>query len=122
MKKGFGERIANLRMEKGVSQSEVAGYIGLTVGAYQKYEYGMREAGYETIVKLADFYDVTTDYLLGRELQTDPLSQLDLSPLEKRYINGYLKLNNSTRSDIMDYLYNTVEQVREDEGSENNPK
>ena len=46
--------------------------LDITTAAYQNYENGRREAGYSTIAKLADFYGVTTDYLLGREPAQEP--------------------------------------------------
>ena len=67
-KKDFGAKLLALRKQKGASQAEVAEYINLTVAAYQNYENGRREAGYETISKLADFYGVSIDYLLLNEL------------------------------------------------------
>lgn len=51
---------------KGVTQKAMAEYLGITEQAYQKYEYAMREPNHETTVKLADYFDVSTDYLLGR--------------------------------------------------------
>lgn len=66
-----------LRKQQNKSQAEVAKYLELTVAAYQNYEAGRREANYETLVKLADFYGVTTDYLLGREATLNPFSDLN---------------------------------------------
>lgn len=110
-----------------MTQKECADTLGITLRAWQTYEQGVSEPKQELLCRIADMFNVSLDHLLNREpstpeAPTDPLSQLDLSPLEKRFINGYLKLNNSTRSDIMDCLYNTVEQVRENEESENNQK
>lgn len=66
-KQEFGAKLLALRKQKQVSQAEAASYLGLTVAAYQNYKAGRREAGYETISKLAVYYNVSTDYLLGRE-------------------------------------------------------
>lgn len=86
-----GKRMLELRKKQGKNQSDVAAYLELTVAAYQNYETGRREAGYDTLCKLADYFNVTTDYLLGREPQVDPmkllLTQGDTSPaaLEKQF-------------------------------------
>lgn len=61
-----GARMLELRKKNNKSQSDVAKYLGLTVAAYQNYETGRREAGYEVLANLADFYGVSTDLLLGR--------------------------------------------------------
>ena len=62
----LAQKLQVLRQQKGVSQAEIANYIELSVGAYQNYENGRREANYETLCKFANFFNVSTDYLLGR--------------------------------------------------------
>ena len=62
----FGERLKQLRTNKNLMQKSVAVDLELSPRAYQSYELGEREANYENIVKLADYFDVSTDYLLGR--------------------------------------------------------
>lgn len=76
LKQELGKRLLDMRKHRKKSQADVAGYLGLTIAAYQNYENGRREAGYDVLVKLADFYGVTTDYLLGREQIEDPIVQL----------------------------------------------
>lgn len=112
-KKNFGEKLLALRKAKKVSQAEVADYINLTVAAYQNYENGRREAGYETIVKLADFYEVTTDYLLGREPLPDPFADLDLSKdNEKDVIEKYMSLPDETRAVLLNILIQLGEAAK----------
>ena len=62
----FPDRLKELRNAKGVTQKKMAEYLGITEQAYGKYEYAMREPNHKTTIKLADFFDVSTDYLLGR--------------------------------------------------------
>ena len=62
----FSERLVLLRKEKSLSQEDVAREFGVVVRAYQRYEYGQREPQLSTLVKMADFYGVTLDYLAGR--------------------------------------------------------
>ncbi len=57
--------IKELRKQKGLSQEQVANSLGISMREYQNYEYGQREPNIEMINKLADFYHVSTDYLLG---------------------------------------------------------
>ncbi len=61
------ERLKRLRKENGVSQKEVADYIGVSVSAYSNYEQGIREPSLDVLLKLSDFFDTTCDYLLGKE-------------------------------------------------------
>jgi len=63
----FSERVKELRKAKGVTQRAIAEVLGITEQAYQKYEYGKREPNHKNTIKLADFFDVTVDYLLGRD-------------------------------------------------------
>ena len=69
----FSDKLKQLRKAKGVTQKAVAEYLGIFEQAYQTYEYGKHEPNHAMTVKLADYFDVTTDYLLGR---TDDPRQL----------------------------------------------
>ena len=62
----FCERVKELRTERRIYQREVAEHLGLTTRAYQNYEGGESEPSQERLVALADYFGVTTDYLLGR--------------------------------------------------------
>lgn len=62
----FPERLKEARKNKGLKQREVASYLGIKDRSYQNYEGGEREPDFETLVALADYLEVTTDYLLGR--------------------------------------------------------
>ena len=64
----FGERLTNLRESKGWSKTYVAKAIGLSsMQTYANYEYGRREPDFNTVDKLANLFNVATDYLLGRK-------------------------------------------------------
>ena len=60
-------RLKELRSEKGVSQKEVALHIEKTPQAYSLYEKSLRDPDSDTLIKLADYFGVTTDYLLGQD-------------------------------------------------------
>lgn len=62
----FGELLATLRKEKGVLQKEVATYLNVTVATISNYEKGVHAPDLDTLILLADFFDVSTDYLLQR--------------------------------------------------------
>lgn len=63
----FGKRLSALRKEKGLKQTEMAKLMGITDRQYQSYEYGKVNVPATTLDFFADFFNVTTDYLLGRE-------------------------------------------------------
>ena len=68
----FSTRLSALREQKGWSKTYVAKQIGLTsMQTYANYEYGRREPDFETTKKLANLFNVSTDYLLGRDTKED---------------------------------------------------
>ena len=62
----FQERLRLLRTEKGVSQKQVAEKLGITEVGYQNYEVGRRKPNFDIIPSIADFFNVSLDYLVGR--------------------------------------------------------
>ncbi len=58
-------RMRELRKEAGLSQAEVAKALGIATPTYVRYEYNQREPMAPTILALAEFYHVSTDYLFG---------------------------------------------------------
>ncbi len=63
----FGKRLKALREEKGMKQREMAEVMGVKLRQYQRYEYGEIGVPLEALNFFADFFNVTTDFLLGRE-------------------------------------------------------
>lgn len=60
------ENIRSLRIDRGYTQKQIAEYLGISQNTYSQYEIGVLNYSVDAIVKLADFYDVSTDYLLSR--------------------------------------------------------
>jgi len=60
------ERIRNLREDSDKKQQELADYLNIKQTTYSKYELGKINIPIEVFIKLADYYDVSVDYLLGR--------------------------------------------------------
>ncbi len=65
----FAERLQALRKEKGMTQREMAELMQMQLRSYQHYEGGDRRPDYEGLIALADYFGVSTDYLLGRSDQ-----------------------------------------------------
>lgn len=61
----MGNKLKSLRLEKKLTQKQVADRIGLAVSAVSSYESGSRYPSYDVLVKLARIFHVSTDYLLG---------------------------------------------------------
>ena len=62
----FGERLKQLRNERRIYQREMGDLLGVTHGHYQKIERGDINISISTLCTLADYFCVSTDYLLGR--------------------------------------------------------
>ena len=60
-------KLKELREESNVSQKEIANVLNIKQNTYSQYENGKRQLPIEVLIKLADFYKVTTDYILGLE-------------------------------------------------------
>lgn len=66
------KRLKELRLAKGISQKEIAAYLGITVAAYSLYERGNREPNISILKKIAEYYNVSMDELL--EMDDEPLT------------------------------------------------
>lgn len=118
----ISENLMSLRKQRNLTMRDVAEKVGVSLSAYQKYENGTRDVSTEMLSKLADFYGVTTDYLLGRDTgEPEPLDQLaaefNMTALEKKIVENYLSLPESMRGDLMEFLRKTVKEVQEENGN-----
>lgn len=59
-------RLKALRKEKNISQLKLAMDLSMNQNTISRYETGEREADYKTLIKIADYFNVSIDYLLGR--------------------------------------------------------
>ena len=76
-------RLKEIRQEKKLSQTDIAKALGVTRQAISLYEKGDREPKLETWQKLADFFNVPVDYLLGISKDRSTLTIDDLNPKEQ---------------------------------------
>jgi transcriptional regulator with XRE-family HTH domain len=64
--KNFAEHLKSIRKAKGVTQKQVAEGTGIFERAYQKYEAGVMKPAFDSLIALADYFDVSLDFLVGR--------------------------------------------------------
>lgn len=117
----FGEFLAKLRREKGCLQKEVAAYLNMTVATISNYEKGVHTPDLNTLAKLADFYDVSTDYLLQRTNYRASINTLN-KRLSADYtvsdlMNTTLELDRHNIDALLDYcdlliLRNSVNRIK----------
>lgn len=104
-----GEILTELRHEKGIGQKELADYLRLSVGTISNYENNVHSPDLGTLCRIADFFGVTTDYILSRTAY-----RCDPEVLERRVsrdytiadiINTVLSLDSSTVDRLMEYAH-----------------
>jgi transcriptional regulator with XRE-family HTH domain len=74
----YGDRIALLREQTALTQVELANKLGISRASLSHYETSRREPDYETIQRIATFFKVSVDYLLGRSNQPDQVLDHDV--------------------------------------------
>ena len=102
----FGELLASLRRERGILQKELAAYLNVTVATISNYEKGVHAPDYETLVKLADFFDVSTDYLLQRTEYKSSIQTLNqklvVNYTVSELVNAILQLDQNSMTALID--------------------
>jgi transcriptional regulator with XRE-family HTH domain len=94
----LSKRLSELRKKNHLKQDDVANILGVVRSTYGNYEQGTREMDLAAILKLADYYKVSLDYLLGR---TDlPFHQESYSPDEIEFMEKALSLYKEMKEKI----------------------
>lgn len=68
----YFSRLEDLRVDSDKTQIEIADYLHLNREVYRRYEKGIRELPVWALIKLADLYQTSTDYILGRTSRREP--------------------------------------------------
>lgn len=107
----IGDTLKRLRTKKGLTSEELCSKIGIKGGSYRNYERNDRKPDYDTLVKLADFYGVSTDYLLGRPTAQPPTDALErlfteksFSTLEEELLRKYMELPHEARQAVVRFI------------------
>ncbi|MFC5775123.1 helix-turn-helix domain-containing protein [Ectobacillus antri] len=108
------KRLQQLRERKGWSKTFVAKKIGLkNMATYANYEYGKRQPDHEILVKIAELYEVSIDYLLGRsdnEKLTEE-QQLQIDDRTRKVIETYMKLTEEHQF-VMEEMINNLYKIQ----------
>lgn len=107
----IGKRIKDLRIERGLSQQELGDLLGVTKVSICGYENGTRTPGLDVFCAIADLFETTTDYLLGREVTVinedeneyvGSVSKQDIEILTelRRHTNLYTQVLNDPRRTV----------------------
>ena len=96
----FGERLKSLRLQNHLQQEQVARLVGVERSTVSMWENDLRQPSYTTLVRLADVYGVTTDFLLGRT-SNSPIDLSGLTAAEAALINQ-LVANMTAKNKILE--------------------
>ena len=113
------QRLKELRNKSGLTQQDVANTLGFTnQQRYNYYETGKREPDNDTLVQLANLFDVTTDFLLGvPDKINSETTQPKVSTVEIDVINRYRSLTSTSQatiSNLLDHLHTLEHQPKEE--------
>lgn len=104
----FGERLYRLRVERGVYQKELAVYLNVSVGTISNYENSIHCPDLNALCKLAEYFHVSVDYLLGCTEYDAPIDDLNQKLINHYSVgnamNAIIELSHESRLDLMKYL------------------
>lgn len=106
------DKLKFLRKQRNLTAQQVADNCEISLGVYKKYESGERGVGVPALIKIADFYHVTTDYLLGREPATDPFDMLQLPEDQKSVMERFASFPDDVRAIILDAIKELAEAAK----------
>jgi len=112
----IGERLRELRLKRNISQEKVARHLGITRSAYSHYEINNRQPVYETLIKLAEYFDVSLDFIIGG---TNPKikSELLVTPDTKEILSLFQLMNQEQRVKSINLIHDFMRQERRADGS-----
>lgn len=101
-------KLKKIRKEKNITQTEMANYLKISLGTYSNYENGLTQPPFKTLIQIADYFNVSTDYLLGRDFQggltTDEYELIsiyrDLKEDEQKRLLGFAKFSHSLNENL----------------------
>lgn len=115
MNNEFGRILSFLRKEKGLSQKKVATDLEISQGLLSHYEKGIRECGLDFLSKVADYFNVSTDYLLGRTVNPmglySEIKEIDLEESQVNISNTYCLISKKVNGDTNALIYSLLSDL-----------
>lgn len=95
--------LKKLRINCNKSQKEISDLTNIPLRSYQEYESGRSEMRYSSLIKLADFFNCSVDYLLGHQIN-DPTRQKEATMLQRQLCNDILALDEDDCGRVEAYI------------------
>lgn len=109
------KNLRKLRTSRGISQQQLADVIGTTQQSINKYENHSVEPDIRALIKLADYFDTSVDYLIGHALplaNQSPMEELDLCKDEFLLVRDFRKLSKDEKESIHLILKNYLKNKK----------
>ena len=104
----FGEILAELRQDKGLLQKDIAALINVSVSTISNYETGAHFPDINTVIVLADYFNISIDYLLGRTVFRMKFSDLNKSLNDNmdvaKLMNKVLSYDEKNIGSLLDFM------------------
>lgn len=98
------QRLRDLREDADLTQKQVAEYLFVHTTQYRRYECGDSEIPLDIAVRLAEYYNVSLDYIAGRTNEKMGLTKSSLNDDETKLLKGYRKMNERNKGRILERL------------------
>ena len=107
------KNLRNLREKYNLTQQQIADELGIQRPTYSRYEKGERQPNYNLLIKIADYFNISVDYLLGKEENSQSLDE-QLSEIEIALYSEVKELTDEQKQDILDYARFKKEQWKKE--------
>lgn len=112
----MGHIISKLRYEKGYSQQELADKLGISKGAVGMWETDKRKPDYEVLIKIADLFNVTTDFLLSHKTRNETIKNVqNIDPLTNKMLTSFEMLDEDNKDILLGEAKKMLKQQRLEE-------
>lgn len=101
----FSEILQDLREDRDISRKELAAYLNISLSTLGMYEQGRREPNIEMLIKIADFFNVSLDFLVGRDFTNVGLDKYQ----EALHIKNKIDKLPQGYKNVLDFMLNTKE-------------
>ena len=115
----FKDRIKNLRFEKNMTQAQLASFAGKGEGAVRAWESGKAKPDVDTLIKLSEYFNCTTDYLLGLSEFKNSEYEEQMTEMVNKVLAGIAELSTTDKNNIIQmisYMLQSSELFKKLEG------
>ncbi len=103
-------RLKELRKERRINQQKLAMELNMTQANISRYELGMSEPDFSVLIKIADYFEVSIDYLIGRTDYNQPPQKHNA--LEEAFLTKYRKLSRFDQRQLEGYLDRILDETK----------